>query len=455
MPPDCTKYSRPAALLETMTAVGGLRLIAMMAMTVAARPVIASGPACASGEPDFSAGQAYHYEGIVSLSPDRGRIAADWTIYVNQPEREQLTFLLNEAIGQVAIAGPDVIQFAVGPGEGVLGNVTRVDVTLRPAEGSLRIFEMSYSGNLFDPTDQSGINTVAPDKIELTVDSFWLPFDSRFSQRLTATMEIVAPGDWMRAISTGCAELTESGARVVNTQPQLDIAVTMLSSARSKSGPGYQVFDTRSGARDLSSLVQAAEFCVGYLNERFGEREPLPTATIVVHDRSEAGYARGTLIALTDVPDVLDDEALMFICHEFSHFWSSNGNPGAIENWLNESFAEYAGVRAVGEARGEAAAEAILARFRAQLDDAGPQPPIWTPGETERRPYLVNYRKGPLALAALEARIGRVAFDRFMRRYMVERIATTPDLLAMLEEVAGAEYRAWFEALLQDSQAIP
>jgi len=225
-----------------MTTMAGLRLIAMVAMIVAARPVVASGPTCAGGEPDFSAGQAYHYDGVVSLHPDGGTIAADW----------------------------------------------------------------------------------------------------------------------MRAISTGCAELTESGARVVNTQPQLDIAVTMLSAARSQTGPGYQVFDTRSGARDMSGLVQAAEFCVAYLNERFGERERLPTATIVVHDRSEAGYARGTLIALTDVPDLVDDEALMFICHEFAHFWSINGNPGSIENWLNESFAEYAGVRALSEARGEAAAEAML-----------------------------------------------------------------------------------------------
>jgi len=433
-----------------MTRMAGARLIAMMAMIVAARPVVAAGPTCASGEPDFSAGQAYHYDGVVSLNPDRGTIAADWTIYVNQPGQEQLTFLLSEAIEQVAITGPDVVQFTVGPGEGVLGNVTRVDVTLRSAEDSPRTFEMSYGGKLFDPTDQSGINTVAPDKIELTVDSFWLPFDSRFSQRLTATMEIVAPGDWMRAISTGCAELTEAGARVVNTQPQLDIAVTMLSAARSQTGPGYQVLDTRPGARDMSGLVQAAEFCVAYLNERFGEREPLPTATIVVHDRSEAGYARGTLIALTDVPDLVDDEALMFICHEFAHFWSINGNPGSIENWLNESFAEYAGVRALGKARGEAATEAMLARFRAQLDDAGPQPPIWTPNETGRRPYLVNYRKGPLVLAALEARIGREAFDQFMRRYMVERIPTTPDLLTVLEEVAGVEHRAWFEAQLAE-----
>src|SRR6056297_2162913 len=80
----------------------------------------------------------------------------------------------------------------------------------------------------------------------------------------------------------------------------------------------------------------------------------------------------------------------------------------------------------------------------------GAKPPIWTPNETGRRPYLVNYRKGPLVLAALEARIGREAFDQFMRRYMVERIPTTPDLLTVLEEVAGVEHRAWFEAQLAE-----
>jgi hypothetical protein len=34
--------------------------------------------------------------------------------------------------------------------------------------------------------------------------------------------------------------------------------------------------------------------------------------------------------------------------------------------------------------------------------------------------------------------------DRFLRRYMVERVRTTPQLLAVLQDVAGSENAAWF-----------
>ena len=38
--------------------------------------------------------------------------------------------------------------------------------------------------------------------------------------------------------------------------------------------------------------------------------------------------------------------------------------------------------------------------------------------------------------------------DRFLQRYMVERIRTTPQLLAALQNVAGAETASWFRAEL-------
>ena len=34
--------------------------------------------------------------------------------------------------------------------------------------------------------------------------------------------------------------------------------------------------------------------------------------------------------------------------------------------------------------------------------------------------------------------------ERFLQRYMVERIRTTPQLIAALEDIAGAETAAWF-----------
>lgn len=53
-----------------------------------------------------------------------------------------------------------------------------------------------------------------------------------------------------------------------------------------------------------------------------------------------------------------------------------------------------------------------------------------------------------MAVWELEVRIGRPRFAEFMRRYMTDPVNTTPDLLDMLEEVAGREDRVWFEERL-------
>jgi hypothetical protein len=57
---------------------------------------------------------------------------------------------------------------------------------------------------------------------------------------------------------------------------------------------------------------------------------------------------------------------------------------------------------------------------------------------------MVSYRKATYLLSRLEERIGRDRMDEFLRRYMVQRIRTTPRLLAVLQEVAGSDTVSWF-----------
>ena len=410
---------------------------------------------CASASPEapqatpslFEAGQAYHYAGEVRIDPETRWLQARWTITADETPSAPLVFLLNGRLGNVSISGPDVVSFEAGPGEGRFSDFTQVSVTFSDGAAVPRSFELSYEGVLFEAPDPSAINSISPDKIELTLDSFWMPVDARFSERLTADVRFQVPGAWS-VVSTEPVTVSDGVAQVRTTLPQLDIAVTFLKDPRSVETAGYQIYDTRMEPHDLEDLASAAGYCTGYLNARFGAREALPQASIVIHDRAESGYSRGTLIALTDVDDEISDQTLQFICHEFSHFWSSNGNPGGVENWLNEAFAEYVALMALREARGEAAYEETLAGYAAQIERAGALPPIWTPADQSRRPYLVNYRKGPLALASLEDLVGGDAFATFLRRYMVERVSTTPELLNVLEEVTDAETTQWFESEL-------
>lgn len=384
-----------------------------------------------------------HFTGAVEIDPQAGMLAADWTITVIEPQLESITYLLNHNYDGVEVSG-DVMGFELVEAEIFDQQIWNIVIRLKPASGSHRKINISYGGQLLPEPMENLINTISPDKVELTVDSLWHPFDDRFTEQVTADFRIVVPGEWT-GVTNGSSEPDVDGGWRFSTAPGLDIPVTLLSQFRKTEAPGYVIYDTREAPDGMPELVESTAACTGYLNGRFGDVDPLPEAKIVVHDRAQSGYSRKTLIALSQISGRDQSKLMQFICHELAHYWSMRGAANTVENWLNETFADYVALMAVREEMGEEVFEGFLDSYRAQLDKAGDLPPIWTPEYQERGPYLVQYRKGPLALAALEERLGRDVFAQFVHRYMTEEIATTPALLEALEEVAGADARAQFE----------
>lgn len=144
---------------------------------------------------------------------------------------------------------------------------------------------------------------------------------------------------------------------------------------------------------------------------------------LVLAPRTGPAYARRNYIVLTNAASAPPAVLRGYICHEFSHFWSIAANSSGPENWLNEGMAEYVSSRYVRSTFGQAAYDSIVVRWRSMC--AG-QPPIWTPQSTRRPSAMVSYREAPYLLSRLEERIGRDRMDEFLRRYMVQRIRTTP-----------------------------
>ncbi len=158
----------------------------------------------------------------------------------------------------------------------------------------------------------------------------------------------------------------------------------------------------------MIELTQALEVCTTFLNDLSGPAGPLPKASIIVTDRPEGGYSRGTLIALTDIEDDDEEYLLQFICHELAHYWSK-ANAGGPENWINESVADYLANMSVGQIIGDDVFNARMARYAERIEGRG-LPPIWAPELTERPPYLIMYRAatsrradGPRGLQGLHA----------------------------------------------------
>jgi len=390
-----------------------------------------------------------HYIGSVEFMPDVGAMGAGWTVIIKDAELDAIQFALNASFGTAIVSGPGVqaLNTALDPRYEGAARLYAIDL-MPSVDGAPRVVKFSYGGPMFPAGPALGINTLDPRKIELTVDSYWFPFDARFDTDLTAQVNVRIEGEWS-AVGVGTAERTPMGYRFEQDTPGLDIALSLLSKSVTVMAPGYVIHDARPdpGAK-LTELTAALEGCTAYLNALSGPAGPLPHASIIVTDRPEGGYSRGTLIALTDIENE-DEEALrQFICHELAHYWSK-ANAGGPENWINEGIADYLANMAVRDAMGEDVFDARMARYAEQVSGDG-LPPIWTTGGIDRPSYLTLYRAAPLALRDLEVRMGEAAFAGLMQRVMALQVRTTPDLLHMIEHMAGPETHDWFKARLAE-----
>jgi hypothetical protein len=389
---------------------------------------------------------AYHYSGSIEFEPARGHIKVHWQISVIDSSTETLKFVLRSSLHNVTATGDGIVAVAVGASE--LGeDFQEINITLETGSDiQPRSFNLSYSGVLLPEPMENLINQVSKDAIELNVDSFWLPMDSRFNQLLTADLEILIPSGW-QAVGEGDITPIVDGFRLVSNRPTLDISFALAKNFTITRLAGFTLYDLRENKLGIKKLSSAIDFCVSELNLRFGQTRPLSDIHFTINDRPSSGYARGKYIALTDIADAVPERLTQFVCHEIAHHWSQGGKFDTEENWLNEAFAEYVGMMMLRERFGIDAFEKRLEGFREQLTGET-LAPIWTPETTARPEYLVAYRKAPLALSKLEKKIGKEPFGLFVKAYMNNSTSSTEALLAQLEHISSEASANWFKELM-------
>jgi hypothetical protein len=390
----------------------------------------------------------YHYSGTLRIQPDAGSLAASWAITVNDTQQSEAQYVMRGTLENILVSGSAVQEFSITPMPDWDG-FTAINVTFVPAEGEAgRVLEISYDGILFPEPLPNRINSITSDSVEMSVDGFWFPMDTSFGRLLTADLAIEIGAGW-QGVSTG--DVTHDGdtLRIHNPAPFLDMAFTLARDFDITPGQAFTLYDLREGDLDTGRLATAAAACIDFLNTRFGQQTSLPHARFILTDREDSGYARQNYIALSSIVDHSDEYLTGFVCHELAHFWSHYANFNTVDNWLNEGLAVYVELLAVRDIYGEDAFQTMLERFARQLEGRD-LPAVWQVGATDRGPYLVSYRKAPLALYQLETRIGSEAFMTFLHGYMTGVIRTTPDLLALLEGQQGADTRDWFEQVLAE-----
>ncbi len=378
------------------------------------------------------------YDGSVAVDPAARSLRASWRISFTRTAAttDSVTFLLNPSLVVSTLKGADVRSFA----ERKEGDTKTLVVHLAPAKSSdsVSTIDIAYAGTPEFGNDT--INGISENWIELGLDSFWHPVFADFAHNIVARARIDLPTGWNRAAS---GSFTSDD--LVNSVPLIDIAFVASPALHHDDAGQVSVYHVDDNAAQTAKVLSVTTSCAKYLNEQYGKDRPLPAVKMIVAPRGGPGYARKNFIVINRVVDTTTIPLTRFVCHELAHFWSSGAISNGPENWLNEGFAEFVSARYVRATSGEEAYQSILSQWQAR---AKGQPAIWTP-EGKRRPMPgTSYGKAPYLLHRLEQRVGSARMDRILFRYMNESIKTTPALIDMITQTAGAETGAWFRAEL-------
>ena len=386
------------------------------------------------------------YDGIVEIRPDAGTLDAFWTLRLaRRADADTLMLLLNSGVTIAAVTGPDVQGYEVRGDS----DFSRVAVSLAPrADAHDTQIQIRYSGRARFGDD--GINRITTAWVELGLDSFWFPVVADFAHEVRGRVRIVLPHGF-RVVASGSQVSRGDTTEIVNVSSLPDFAFAASPAMHSVSEGRARTHDVSSPLLLVKRVLASAAKCTDYLNARYGSRNPIPKADVVIAPRNGPGYARHRYVViavgggtLTDAPDDSVGRT-HFVCHEFAHFWSIGANPSGPDNWLNEGFAEFVSGRAVRSLYGEAAWIKLLTKWREGAVGLGP---VWTPTSAARPSETIAYRKSPALLAELETRIGRERMDILLARFMTEPLRTTSAVLDMIEREAGVNDGQWFRSAI-------
>jgi aminopeptidase N len=170
----------------------------------------------------------------------------------------------------------------------------------------------------------------------------------------------------------------------------------------------------------------------------------LEDQTLCLFGRELLTMASGSTSSGVEIEDI--------VAHELAHQWFGNSvTPTTWKDiWLNEGFATYSQWLWVREDRGAKAFRTEIADAYAYLSSYAHVPP-GSPGSGAQLFDDSVYLRGGLTLYALQAEVGDDKVRRILRTYL-DRFAlgnaSTPDFVAVAEEISGLDLGELFEAWL-------
>jgi len=176
--------------------------------------------------------------------------------------------------------------------------------------------------------------------------------------------------------------------------------------------------------------------------------------------QSPQGFVQLTGQAFLSQAQTESDFIHGFISHEFAHQWWGHqiGNASDDDEWLSESFAEYASGIFVKEYQGPKRFQRTLEEWKRDGKVGEPEAPISAANmlngpNAGRQRYALLYDKGPYVLHMLRVQLDDEPYKQAMRgvqeTYRNQNISTEM-LLREINRVTGADYTYFFDQWFWD-----
>jgi aminopeptidase N len=298
------------------------------------------------------------------------------------------------------------------------------------------------------------------------------------------TLGVTAPAGWEVAANAAPVAAAAGGSwRFSRTPPLATYFVTLIA------GPYHVVRDHHDGVpmalycrrslaehldRDIGEIFDITKACLDRFHALFGVRYPFGKYDQAFVPEFNAGAMENPgLVTIRDdyvfrsaATEAEREMRATTIAHEMAHMWF--GDLVTMrwwdDLWLNESFAEYLGVRVTAEATRFRDAWTTFAFKRKGWGYAADQRPSTHPVAPEEvadtAQALLNfdgisYAKGASALRQLVASLGDEAFLAGLRNHFAAYRfgnATLADLLANLSAASGRDLTGWATVWLRRAQ---
>jgi len=403
----------------------------------------------------------------VKLDPLTGKLSVTGNIdfHVNC-DASTLEFWLHRDLKITELCGANIDSYVCENGEVTMPWMTeavalKIKLKHPVSQDDQVSFSINYSGCLGIITEWE-TNRLTPEWVELGLYAPWFPLptgNALFTYELVIS---VSPASYDLVSSGTVTKGTADGRAcwfVRSVQPVSDIvllAAPQIFSSSAGSAGRTEVFYTDRNHEPVAGIIRdtadkLADYFIGQYQCQESEMDS--GLRIMLAPRSEGGgYVRPGMMVLSEISeaDYCQKEQYYFhwFAHEIAHLWWYRAPTDCWEDWLNESFAEYAALMAMRDFYGADVFESILAQKRGK---AANTPGILGLDRNNEAAYQVLYHKGPLVLYELETRMEHHregSFASFLQAALKDQIVSTAQLLDLLTDMAGREDAQWLESKL-------